>query len=109
MANTRRQFLNLVGVAAATAAAAPSASAASQSVRDQFDFSEDRVPMNAANLCPSPRQVAEAVSRFTQVIDLDPSFQNRAQFAEYLERSRAAVAAPLSANNPGASTTASIC
>ena len=51
--------------------------------------------MNAANLCPSPRQVAEEVNRYTRVIDLDPSFQNRAQFAGYLERSRAAVAAPL--------------
>ncbi len=51
--------------------------------------------MNAANLCPSPRRVAAEVSRYTQLIDIDPSFQNRAQFAEYLEAARAAVAAPL--------------
>lgn len=48
--------------------------------------------MNAANLCPSPRSVAAAVTRYTQVIDQDPSFQNRGQFNDHLERSRRLVA-----------------
>jgi hypothetical protein len=30
-------------------------------VRRQFSFHESRVPMNAANLCPSPRAVADQV------------------------------------------------
>ena len=93
MDTTRRQFVGLIGAAAALSA--QPASAATHSVRDEFDFSEDRIPMNAANLCPSPRSVAAEVSRQTQVIDLDPSFQNRAQFAEHLESSRAAVASQL--------------
>ena len=63
--------------------------------RAGFDFEEARVPMNAANLCPSPRVVAEAVTRFTRDIDVDCSFQNRAQYGELLESSRAKVAAHL--------------
>jgi selenocysteine lyase/cysteine desulfurase len=35
------------------------------------------------------------VARYTKLIDMDPSFQNRDQFAEYLEASRAAVAGQL--------------
>lgn len=57
-----------------------------------FPFTEERVPMNAANLCPSPVQVAETVSELTRSIDVDCSFQNRARFAEDLERARSAVA-----------------
>ncbi len=61
-------------------------------VRAQFAFRESRVPMNAANLCPSPRAVAETVSRLTHDIDVDCSFQNRAKFDELLETSRRMVA-----------------
>ena len=94
MDSTRRQFVSLLGAAAAIAAPV-SGSAAPHSIREEFAFADDRIPMNAANLCPSSRRVAEAVSRYTQLIDVDPSFQNRAQFAEYLEAARSAVAAPL--------------
>ena len=57
-----------------------------------FPFREERVPMNAANLCPSPVRVAETVSELTRSIDVDCSFQNRARFEEDLERARSAVA-----------------
>ena len=57
-----------------------------------FPFTEERVPMNAANLCPSPVQVAETVSSLTRSIDVDCSFQNRERFAEDLGRARSAVA-----------------
>jgi len=61
-------------------------------VRRQFAFREDKVPMNAANMCPSPRIVAEQVTELTRDIDVDCSFQNRAKFAELLETSRRKVA-----------------
>ena len=48
--------------------------------------------MNAANLCPSPRQVAEKVVELTQDIDEDCSFNNRAKFKSMLEHSRCQVA-----------------
>lgn len=67
-------------------------------VRREFPFGEDRVPMNAANLCPSPRAVADAVSELTRDIDRDCSFQNRGKFAGMREAAREAVAAMLGAS-----------
>lgn len=64
-------------------------------VRAQFAFREDRVPMNAANLCPSPMAVADEVTRLTRDIDEDCSFQNRDKFSPLLEESRSLVAEAL--------------
>ena len=66
-----------------------------EQVRAQFSFREERVPMNAANLCPSPRAVADRVDELTRDIDRDCSFNNRAKFRGLTEESRAAVAAQL--------------
>lgn len=63
-----------------------------QMIRSQFAFSESTVPMNAANLCPSFRAVAENVARLTEDIDYDCSSNNRAKFADLLETSRSLVA-----------------
>jgi selenocysteine lyase/cysteine desulfurase len=51
--------------------------------------------MNAANLCPSFRSVAEQVAFLTADIDQDCSFNNRSKFSGLLENSRALVAAQL--------------
>jgi len=64
-------------------------------VREQFAFREDKVPMNAANLCPSPRAVAERVAELTRDIDIDCSSNNRAKFKGILEQAREKVAAQL--------------
>ncbi|MGH9629319.1 MAG: aminotransferase class V-fold PLP-dependent enzyme, partial [Bryobacteraceae bacterium] len=64
-------------------------------VRGQFPFTEDRVPMNAANLCPSPAVVTGRVAELTRDIDIDCSFQNREKFSRLLEESRAGVARQL--------------
>ena len=66
-------------------------------VRRQFIFPETAVPMNSANLCPSFQAVADRITRLTQVIDYDVSFNNRAQFNETLKQSRAKVAAHIGA------------
>lgn len=106
---SRRSFLrNLAGgaallpVAAQTLgelspllAAATSDEAYWQVVRYQFAFSEDKVPMNAGNLCPSPEAVAQRVTEVTRDIDVDCSFQNRDKFKQTLEDSRSKVAAQL--------------
>ena len=95
---SRRGFFRTVAGAAAlpgfaaSLAAAPSEAARWQAVRKQFAFPESKVPMNAANLCPSPRAVAERVAELTADIDMDCSFQNRAKFVDLLEQSRAKVA-----------------
>ena len=86
--SSRRSFLREV---AAATAVFPFASAASARpgqmdpaahgeaywnlVRAQFSFREDKVPMNAANLCPSTRSVSERVTELTADIDRDCSFQ----------------------------------
>jgi selenocysteine lyase/cysteine desulfurase len=61
-------------------------------VRRQFSFHEEKVPMNAANLCPAPRVVADRVVELTHDINVDCSFNNRAKFAEFREESRRKVA-----------------
>ena len=72
--------------------AAPNRESYWEMVRRQFPFRESRVPMNAANLCPAPRAVAEAVVDLTQDIDVDCSFNNRQKFKGMLELSRKQVA-----------------
>jgi isopenicillin-N epimerase len=66
-----------------------------QQVRAQFEFSERVIPMNAANLCPSFREVAAQVAQLTSDIDQDCSFNNRAKFSGLLEDARSRVAAQL--------------
>ncbi len=101
---SRRRFLQTLGASAALPRlasrlqASPSDEDYWQMVRRQFAFSEDKVPMNAANLCPSPRAVWEAVSRYTRDIDSDCSFQNRAKFRTLLEEARSKVAGLLKAS-----------
>ncbi len=100
MHSSRRQFIGLLSAGAVLSAATGRADVAAglntdTSIRDAFAFDEQHIPLNAANLCPSPRRVADAVTRYTAMIDGDCSFQNRDQFAGLLERARAAVAAPL--------------
>src|SRR5262245_38157901 len=104
--SSRRSFLHRAGATAlvptvtaaladmsALLAASPTASEDYwQMVRRQFAFDENKVPMNAANMCPSPRIVAEQVAELTRDIDVDCSFQNRAKYVDLLESSRRKVA-----------------
>ena len=99
---TRRRFLHTLAVGsvvrpvlAGRPAAAQPGESFWEEVRRQFAFREERVPMNAANLCPSPRAVAERVRELTRDIDVDCSFPNRAKFGPLLEASREAAAAQL--------------
>jgi len=80
------------GVLPQRASAAPADADYWEMVRRQFSFPESRVPMNAANLCPSPRAVSDQVAELTRDIDADCSFQNRAKFQNLLETSRRKVA-----------------
>jgi selenocysteine lyase/cysteine desulfurase len=54
--------------------------------------------MNAANLAPSPRPVADRVADLTRDIDYDCSFRNREKFSKTLEASRARAAAHIGAS-----------
>ena len=101
--SSRRGFLGSLvpGAAAAVSLNLPALAAASAGeqywtlVRNQFSFPEDKVPMNAANLCPATRAVAERVADLTRDIDGDCSFQNRAKYQKLLEDSRSRIASQL--------------
>ncbi len=61
-------------------------------VKSQFPIRSDLVLMNAANLCPAPYVVLDAVARYTRDIDADASFQNRAKFDRLREEARTGLA-----------------
>lgn len=94
---TRRSFLKSV-VGSAAVMASSGESSYWGMVRRQFPFTEDRIPLNAGNLCPSPWVVSEQVAALTRDIDQDISYTNRAKFRKLLEASRAKVAEHLRAD-----------
>lgn len=57
-------------------------------VRNQFPLHSNLVLLNAANLCPSPSAIQQAVFDFTMDEDRDPSFHNRAKFGVLREQAR---------------------
>jgi isopenicillin-N epimerase len=61
-------------------------------VKEQFPLAPGIILLNAANLCPSPYAVQEAVFEHTRDVDRDASFQNRERFEGLREESRAALA-----------------
>jgi len=63
-----------------------------QVVKEQFMLRDGLIMLNAANLCPSPYPVQQAVFELTRDIDRDPSSINRAKFSELRSRSRQALA-----------------
>src|SRR5689334_16599021 len=106
--NQRRAFLRKMSAATAAAFSLPSfANAISfddlavrpvdrdesywELVKKQFAV-QDKVMMNAANLCPSPYLINDQVLAFQQGLSRDVSFQYRAQFAEIRKKSIATLA-----------------
>jgi selenocysteine lyase/cysteine desulfurase len=67
-------------------------------VKAQFLIRPGIVPLNAANLCPAPRAVVEAVAEAGRNVDGDVSFHNRAAYDELREEVRADIAAYLGAS-----------
>ncbi|MBI4661608.1 MAG: aminotransferase class V-fold PLP-dependent enzyme [Verrucomicrobia bacterium] len=61
-------------------------------VREQFVMPPGLGVLNAANLCPSPASVLEAMYGNTRDMDQDPSFQNRVKMAEGKENTRRVLA-----------------
>lgn len=62
------------------------------SVREQFLMPANLAVMNAANLCPSPAPVLEAMYASTKDMDRDPSFDNRQKMSAGKEEARRLVA-----------------
>jgi selenocysteine lyase/cysteine desulfurase len=67
-------------------------------VAGQFPFRAGKIPMNAANLCPSPRVVSECVAELTRDEDSDISNPNRSKFNTLADESRKKVAEHIGAS-----------
>ena len=68
-------------------------------VKALFPLHPERIPMNAANLCPTPVTVTEEAARLALEIDGDQSFQNRARFGPLRDEVRARLAGYLGADH----------
>jgi isopenicillin-N epimerase len=96
--NNRRDFLRKFSGASIAALALPSLASANsfqhskapaaerdesywELVKRQFAL-QDKIMVNAANLCPAPHMINDQVLAFQQGLAADVSFQYRAQFAE---------------------------
>lgn len=99
MAIRRRDFLKGAGSATLTAGLIGSGAAAaaveSAAPDRAFGFADDRVPMNAANLCPMPTAISQAVARFSDDLDRDMSGPNRRRIEGYKQSAREGIAAQL--------------
>lgn len=100
MAIGRRDFLKTAGGASLSAglfgsAAVAAAAAGSDSPDNAFSFANDRVPMNAANLCPMPAAISDAVVRFGKELDVDMSGPNRKRVEAFKNEARAGIALEL--------------
>ena len=99
MAIRRRDFLKSAGTASVSAglfgSAAVAAAAANSNTGGAFSFADDRVPMNAANLCPMPAAISRAVARFAAELDVDMSGPNRKRLEAYKDTARAGLASEL--------------
>jgi isopenicillin-N epimerase len=100
MTIARREFLKVVGGASLAGSmvgyAAPAIAA--RSGVPAFGFSDNRVPMNAANLCPMPASVSAAHGKYAYDLDVDLSAGNRQRIEAYKEDARSRVAALLGAS-----------
>ena len=101
--SSRRDFLKKGSAVLAAIGTTPSALKAQSmdeeifwlQVRNQFAFTENAVPMNAANLCPSFRAVTDSVEHFTADIDRDCSFNNEAKYTNLANSAEAEIASQL--------------
>ncbi|MDH4109522.1 MAG: aminotransferase class V-fold PLP-dependent enzyme [Gammaproteobacteria bacterium] len=60
-----------------------------------FPFADDKVPMNAANLCPMPSAISSAVARYAGELDVDMSDPNRRRIEAFKNDARAGIARQL--------------
>jgi len=100
MTMRRRDFLKGAGTASLSAglfgaAATAAAAVESSGPASAFGFADDRVPMNAANLCPMPSAISKAVSKFQGELDVDMSGPNRRRIEAFKDDARAGIARQL--------------
>ena len=102
MTLARRDFLKTAGgLSLATMSAGMTTALAADAIDGDkadsslFSFADDRIPMNAANLCPMPRVVSDSLQSVQQELDVDMSGQNRRRIAALKEDAKDKIAAML--------------
>ena len=97
MAIARREFLKVVGGASVAGSLSGYGAQALAAIPDSlaFGFTDDNVPMNAANLCPMPSSVTTAHARYAQALDLSLSSDSRRSVEALKEDARSRLAAML--------------
>ena len=97
MAIARREFLKVVGGASVAGSLSGYGTAALAAIPDSlaFGFTDDNVPMNAANLCPMPSSVTTAHARYAQALDLSLSSASRRSVEALKEDARSRIAVML--------------
>lgn len=99
MTMKRRQFLKCAGGVPLSMGLFGSASRAAAAVEANgagaFDFVDDKVPMNAANLCPMPSAISNAARRFQAELNADMSAPSRGRVEAYKDEARQGIARQL--------------
>jgi selenocysteine lyase/cysteine desulfurase len=96
----RRDFLKFAGIASLAGGFSGriDPAAATEAGTFEFGFSDDSVPMNAANLCPMPVVVSEAQARYAKRLDRSLSTASRNSIENLKEEARSRIAALLGAS-----------
>ena len=99
MAIRRRDFLKSAGgltLATGLVGSAAAAAVADGASPDKaFGFADNKVPMNAANLCPMPTAISQSIARFADDLDIDMSGPNRRRIEAHKNEARAGLATQL--------------
>jgi selenocysteine lyase/cysteine desulfurase len=101
MTIARRDFLKVVSGASIASSLTTYSTASLGTATDSlaFGFTDENVPMNAANLCPMPSNVTAAHARYAQALDLSLSADNRTTIVGFKEEARSQVAAMLGSSS----------
>ena len=95
----RRNFIKAIGVAPLASSLVgykvAAANILASSPEKTFGFSNNRVPMNAANLCPMPSAITKSINTYSQSLDVDMSGKNRARIMAIKEQAREGIAKQL--------------
>lgn len=67
-------------------------------IRGEFLPGGKTISINAANMCPAPKSVVEAVIRATRDVDTDVSYQNRAEYNQLRDKVRERIAKLINAD-----------
>ncbi|MAD29051.1 MAG: hypothetical protein CMP00_05210 [Woeseiaceae bacterium] len=95
----RRNFIKAMGIAPLASSLighkVAAAEISTSTPEKTFGFSNNKVPMNAANLCPMPSAITNSIDTYSSSLDFDMSGKNRAHIMAIKEQAREGIAKQL--------------